>query len=159
MRQVGGVPPAPPARMTSNVFGETRTLCASCSGPSQNPATPRRGRMRSTTSVVRMPVRVDGDPPAGTDLERASDVGGDCGVTDPRRGARYPGRLCVAAEGTRLLEVDRQELGARRGADAGSGAGDCGVDRREREDSVDVPGLEGLEHAEEAAPARRDSVR
>ena len=52
------------------------------------------------------PVRVDGDPAAGTDVERTSDVGGDRGSTDLRGGARYAGRFRIAAEGVRLLEID-----------------------------------------------------
>ena len=52
------------------------------------------------------PVRVHGDPAPGTDAERTGDVCGDRGPADVRRGARDPGRVCVAAEGTRLLEVD-----------------------------------------------------
>ena len=53
--QVGGTPEPAPEVMRSKVVGETRTFRDSCSAPSQNPAIPRRGRIRSTTSSLRSP--------------------------------------------------------------------------------------------------------
>ena len=163
MRQVGSVPRGPPARMKSNVFGETSTLCASCSGPEPEPSDAAARQDAVDQQSGPDPVRVDGNPPAGADVERTSDVGGDRSSTDPRGGARYAGRFCIAAEGVRLVEIDREQLGARRGANAGPGARHCGLDRRERENSVHVPRLEGPKHPEKlrlfgGAPYRDELV-
>src|SRR5207237_1406513 len=49
----GSAESATVVRIWSSVLGETRTLRASCSGPSQKPAIPRRGRMSRTNSNVR----------------------------------------------------------------------------------------------------------
>ena len=68
-------------------------MFASCSAPSQKPAIPRRGRIRSTIEVRPPSIGVDGDPAAGPELERAGEVVGDGGPAEARRRPGEAGRL------------------------------------------------------------------
>ena len=67
--QAGGTRSSTRERTSSSVAGETSTLFASCSAPSQNPAMPRLGRTRSTASRTRIPamctaIRLPGETPS-----------------------------------------------------------------------------------------------